>query len=73
MRVTVKDLVNVAAQQQEQKGFTGAMGAAVRTTPAALPFAFACCTSAGHYLLTGVRNEKIPGAKKEEEEKWKSK
>jgi len=60
-------------QEHEQKGLTGAVGGVLRHIPPTLVRPVIIASEATSNILSGVRNQILPDAKREEEHKYRSK
>lgn len=69
---TVQNILEVAALEHDQKGYTGAVGAVVREIPSTMVRPLVLATQATNYLLGGVKNQLVPDARTEMREKWKA-
>lgn len=63
--------MEVATKEHQQKGVTGAVGAAIRLVPPTVLSPVIIATEATSNVLGGMRNQLQPDARKEDEEKWK--
>lgn len=68
---TAYNIVEVATKEHQQKGMTGAVGAAIRLFPPTVLSPVIIATEATSNVLGGMRNQLQPDARKEDEEKWK--
>lgn len=68
---TAYNIVEVATKEHQQKGMTGAVGAAIRLVPPTVLSPVIIATEATSNVLGGMRNQLQPDARKEDEEKWK--
>ncbi|XP_041353099.1 autophagy-related protein 2 homolog A-like isoform X2 [Gigantopelta aegis] len=68
---TAGNLVRAATEEQEQKGFTGAVGGVLRQIPPTIIQPVIIASEATSKVLGGMRNQLRPEAKKEDEEKWR--
>uniref|UniRef100_A0A6B2EBD1 Autophagy-related protein 2 n=1 Tax=Phlebotomus kandelakii TaxID=1109342 RepID=A0A6B2EBD1_9DIPT len=68
---TVHTIMEVAALEHDQKGYTGAVGAVVREIPSTMVKPIVLATQATTNVLGGVRNQLVPDARIEAREKWK--
>lgn len=69
---TVQNIIDVAALEHDQKGYTGAVGAVVREIPSTMVKPIVLATQATNYVLGGVKNQLVPDARTEAKEKWKA-
>lgn len=69
---TATNIVQVAKDEHEQKGVTGAVGGVLRQVPATVVQPFILATEATSNVLGGVRNQILPDARREAAEKWRS-
>ena len=70
---TAQDLVQQVHQQHEQKGLPGAVGTIAKgTIPFAICVPLHAVGNATQVLLQGARNNQLPDARKEEQDKWKA-
>ncbi|XP_022329168.2 autophagy-related protein 2 homolog B-like [Crassostrea virginica] len=68
---TAYNIMEVATKEHQQKGVTGAVGAAIRLVPPTVLSPVIIATEATSNVLGGMRNQLQPDARKEDEEKWK--
>lgn len=68
---TAHQIVEIAALEHDQKGYTGAVGAVVRQIPPTVVRPLVLVTQASSKVLGGVKNQLVPEAKIESKEKWK--
>lgn len=69
---TATNIVQVAKEEHEQKGVTGAVGGVLRQVPATVVQPLILATEATSNVLGGVRNQILPDARREAEDKWRS-
>ncbi|XP_029191275.2 LOW QUALITY PROTEIN: autophagy-related protein 2 homolog A-like [Acropora millepora] len=69
---TATNIVQVAKEEHEQKGVTGAVGGVLRQVPATVVQPLILATEATSNVLGGVRNQILPDARKEATEKWRA-
>ncbi|XP_074042301.1 autophagy-related 2 isoform X2 [Leptinotarsa decemlineata] len=69
---TAKNIVLVAAHEKEQKGLSGAVGGVLREIPATMVRPLIVVTGATHDIIGGVRNQLVPDARREANEKWRT-
>lgn len=69
---TVQNILEVAALEHDQKGYTGAVGAVVREIPSTMVRPIVLATQATNHVLGGVKNQLVPDARTEMREKWKA-
>ena len=69
---TATNIVQVAKDEHEQKGVTGAVGGVLRQVPATVVQPFILATEATSSVLGGVRNQILPDARREAAEKWRA-
>lgn len=68
---TATTIVQMAALEHDQKGYTGAVGAVMRQIPPTMVRPLVLATQATTNVLGGLKNELIPNARIEAKEKWK--
>lgn len=68
---TVQTILEVAALEHDQKGYTGAVGAVMREIPSTIVKPLVLATQATTNVLGGVKNQLVPDARIEAREKWK--
>ena len=66
------NIVDVTKKEHEQKGLTGAIGAGFRLVPPTVMSPVIIAADATSNVLSGMRNQLQPDAKKEDDEKWKA-
>lgn len=66
------NIVQVAKDEHELKGVTGAVGGVLRQVPATMVQPLILATEATSNVLGGVRNQILPDARREATEKWKT-
>lgn len=69
---TAVDLYAVAAQEHEERGVTGAVGGILRQIPGTVVKPVILLSEATRHVLGGVKNQFVPDARKEAQEKWKT-
>jgi len=69
---TATNIVQVAKEEHEQKGVTGAVGGVLRQVPATVVQPLILATEATSNVLGGVRNQILPDARREAAEKWRA-
>lgn len=69
---TATNIVQVAKEEHEQKGVTGAVGGVLRQVPATVVQPFILATEATSNVLGGVRNQILPDVRREAAEKWRA-
>lgn len=69
---TATNIVQVAKDEHEQKGVTGAVGGVLRQVPATVVQPLILATEATSNVLGGVRNQILPDARREAAEKWRA-
>lgn len=69
---TATTIVQVAKDEHEQKGVTGAVGGVLRQVPATVVHPLILATEATSNVLGGVRNQMLPDARREATEKWRA-
>ncbi|XP_028410274.1 autophagy-related protein 2 homolog B-like [Dendronephthya gigantea] len=68
---TASNIVQVAKEEHENKGVTGAVGGVLRHIPSAVVQPIILATEATSNVLGGVRNQILPDARREAAEKWR--
>ncbi|CRL03003.1 CLUMA_CG016444, isoform A [Clunio marinus] len=68
---TAQTIIQMAALEHDQKGYTGAVGAVMRQIPPTMVRPIVLATQATTNVLGGLKNELIPNARIEAKEKWK--
>jgi autophagy-related protein 2 len=68
---TAQQIIQMAALEHDQKGYTGAVGAVMRQIPPTMVRPIVLATQATTTLMAGLKNELIPNARIEAKEKWK--
>jgi autophagy-related protein 2 len=68
---TASNIVQVAKEEHENKGMTGAVGGVLRHIPSAVVQPIILATEATSNVLGGVRNQILPDARREAAEKWR--
>ena len=69
---TAYSIARVAQKEHERKGLTGAVGGVIRHIPLTLMRPVAIASEATSNVLSGMRNQILPDAKREDEDKWRS-
>ncbi len=69
---TARDLVNIAAQEHEERGMTGAVGGVLRQIPGTIVKPIILASEATRHVLGGVKNQFVPDARREAQEKWRT-
>ncbi|KAJ8044621.1 Autophagy-related protein 2-like B [Holothuria leucospilota] len=69
---TANAIYQTAWEEYQQKGVTGAVGGFIRQVPPSMIRPFILATEASSSILGGVRNQILPDARKEDDEKWRS-
>uniref|UniRef100_H2ZNI3 Autophagy-related protein 2 n=1 Tax=Ciona savignyi TaxID=51511 RepID=H2ZNI3_CIOSA len=64
-------IARVAQEEHEQKGLTGAVGGVLRHLPPTLVKPVIIASEATSNVLSGMRNQILPDAKREDDQKWK--
>nr|XP_004226712.2 autophagy-related protein 2 homolog B-like [Ciona intestinalis] len=65
-------IARVAQEEHEQKGITGAVGGVLRHLPPTLVKPVIIASEATSNVLSGMRNQILPDAKREDDEKWRN-
>ena len=68
---TAQTIIQMAALEADQKGYTGAVGAVMRQVPPTVLRPLVLATQASNQVLGGLTNQLIPDARIEAKEKWK--
>lgn len=68
---TAQTIIQMAALEHDQKGYTGAVGAVMRQIPPTIVRPLVLATQATTNVMAGLKNELIPNARIEAKEKWK--
>ncbi|CAO1344881.1 unnamed protein product [Diamesa serratosioi] len=68
---TAHTILQMAAIEHDQKGYTGAVGAMIRQIPPTIVRPLVLATQATNSVLGGVKNQLIPEHRIEAKEKWK--
>ncbi|KAL7049279.1 hypothetical protein ACKWTF_003650 [Chironomus riparius] len=68
---TAQTIMQMAALEHDQKGYTGAVGAVMRQIPPTVVRPLVLATQASHQVLGGLTSQLIPDARIEAKEKWK--
>lgn len=68
---TAQTIIQMAALEHDQKGYSGAVGAVMRQIPPTVVRPLVLVTQATTNVLGGLKNELIPNARIEAKEKWK--
>ncbi|CAG9820878.1 unnamed protein product [Phaedon cochleariae] len=69
---TADNIVQVASQEKEQKGYSGAIGGVLRQIPPTILKPVIIASEATDNVLEGVRSQLVPGARQEANQKWRS-
>nr|CAB3224188.1 autophagy-related protein 2 homolog B-like [Phallusia mammillata] len=69
---TAVTLARVAQQEHKQKGLSGALGGVLRHIPPTLVRPVIIASEATSNVLSGMRNQILPDAQREDELKWRS-
>ena len=69
---TANAIVQVAVEEHEHKGVSGAVGGILRQIPPSVIKPLILATEATSSVLGGMRNQMLPDARKEDAEKWRS-
>jgi autophagy-related protein 2 len=64
--------VQVASHEHEQKGYSGAVGGVIRQIPPTIIKPIIIASEATNNVLSGVRCQLVPDARKEAQERWRS-
>ena len=68
---TAYSIARVAQQEHERKGLTGAVGGVIRHIPLTLVRPVVIASEATSNVLSGMRNQILPDARREDEDKWR--
>jgi autophagy-related protein 2 len=68
---TAHTIIETAAIEHDQKGYTGSVGAVMRQIPPTIIRPLVLATQATTNILGGVRNQLVPDARTEARQKWK--
>ncbi|XP_055588438.1 autophagy-related protein 2 homolog A [Uranotaenia lowii] len=68
---TAHNIVEITAQEHDQKGYSGAVGAVMRQIPPIVVQPIVLATQATSNVLGGVKNQLVPDARAEAREKYK--
>lgn len=71
LRNTAANIYQVAVQEHEHKGVTGAVGGVLRQIPSTVLEPVIIATEATSNVLGGMRNQLLPDKRVEDEHKWK--
>ena len=66
------DLYGVASKEHNERGVAGAVGGVLRHLPGTFVKPIILVSEATRHVLGGVKNQFVPDARKEAQEKWKS-
>lgn len=69
---TATTISRVAQQEHEQRGITGAVTGILKAAPGAAVQPIILATEAMSNVLGGVRNQFVPDARREQEDKYRS-
>ncbi|XP_072387744.1 autophagy-related protein 2 homolog A isoform X1 [Diabrotica undecimpunctata] len=69
---TADNIVQVAAQEKEQKGYSGAVGGVLRQIPPTILKPIIIASEATSNVLGGMRSQLVPDARREANQKWRS-
>ncbi|KAG5882217.1 hypothetical protein JTB14_024728 [Gonioctena quinquepunctata] len=69
---TADNIVQVASQEKEQKGYSGAVGGVLRQIPPTILKPIIIASEATSNVLGGMRSQLVPDARREANEKWRS-
>jgi autophagy-related protein 2 len=69
---TAENIVQVASHEHEQKGYSGAVGGVIRQIPPTIIKPIIIASEATNNVLSGVRCQLVPDARKEAQERWRS-
>ena len=65
-------IVQVAKEEHEHKGVSGAVGGILRQIPPTVIKPLILASEATSSVLGGMRNQMLPDARKEDADKWRS-
>ena len=68
---TASEILKAATEEHQHKGMSGAVGGVLRQIPPTVIQPVILATEATSEVLGGMRNQLLPDARKEQEEKWK--
>ena len=66
------DLYSVASKEHQERGVTGAVGGVLRHLPGTFVKPIILASEATRHVLGGVKNQFVPDARREAQDKWKS-
>ena len=66
------DLYTAATYEHEERGVTGAVGGVLRQLPGTIVKPIIVASEATRHVLGGVKNQFVPDARREAEEKWRT-
>lgn len=66
------DLYSVASKEHHERGVAGAVGGVLRHLPGTFVKPIILASEATRHVLGGIKNQFVPDARKEANEKWKS-
>nr|CAI5847822.1 unnamed protein product [Callosobruchus analis] len=69
---TADNIVQVASQEKEQKGYSGAVGGVLRQIPPTILKPIIIASEATSNVLGGMRSQLVPDARREANQKWRS-
>ncbi|XP_056630005.1 autophagy-related protein 2 homolog A [Diorhabda sublineata] len=69
---TAGTIVQVAAHEKEQKGYSGAVGGVLRQIPPTILKPIIIASEATSNVLGGMRSQLVPDARREANQKWRS-
>ena len=64
--------MDVVSREQQERGTASALGTALKHIPGTLVQPIILASEATRHVLGGVKNQFVPDARKEAQEKWKS-
>lgn len=69
---TARDMYSAAAKEHDERGMSGAVGGVLRQIPGTIVKPIILASEATRHVLGGVKNQFVPDARIEANEKWKS-
>lgn len=66
------DLYSVASKEHQERGVAGAVGGVLRHLPGTFVKPIILASEATRHVLGGVKNQFVPDARREAQDKWKS-
>ncbi|XP_060533459.1 autophagy-related protein 2 homolog B isoform X2 [Cylas formicarius] len=69
---TADNILQLAALEKEQKGYTGAVGAVIRQIPPTIFKPLVIASEATTNVLGGMQSQLVPDARKEANQKWRT-